>query len=131
MWVIAATTKPAGLSKDQCGIEMAAGPTAAPVREHDQRELRLYPGDRANLAFVSGYLDEFKIGRGQRPPEIIERHVVAAITHTGVSRPHRSSRQPGTALVLLDADCIMTCPAIVPTAELGVLFEMPKQRGSH
>jgi hypothetical protein len=36
-----------------------------------------------------------------------------------------------TALVLLDADCIMTCPAIVPTAELGVLFEMPKQRGSH
>jgi hypothetical protein len=25
----------------------------------------------------------------------------------------------------------MTCPAIVPTAELGVLFEMPKQRGSH
>jgi hypothetical protein len=36
-----------------------------------------------------------------------------------------------TALVLLDPDCIMTCPAIVPTAELGVLFEMPKQRGSH
>jgi hypothetical protein len=74
VWVIAATTKPAGLSKDQCGIEMAAGPTAAPVREHDQRELRLYPGDRANLAFVSSYLDEFKIGLGQRPPEIIERH---------------------------------------------------------
>ena len=63
-----------GLSKGQGGIEMAAGPTAAPVREHDQRELRLYPGDRANLAFVSGYLDEFKIGLGQRPPEIIERH---------------------------------------------------------
>jgi hypothetical protein len=53
VWVIAATTKPAGLSKGQCGIEMAAGPTAAPVREHDQREFRLYPGDRANLAFVS------------------------------------------------------------------------------
>jgi hypothetical protein len=35
-----------------------------------------------------------------------------------------------TALVLLDADCIMTCPAIVPTAQLGVLFEMQKHRGS-
>jgi hypothetical protein len=49
----------------------------------------------------------------------------------GVSRPHRSSRQPVTALVLLDAGCIMTCPAIVPTAELGVIFEMPKQCCSH
>jgi hypothetical protein len=38
---------------------------------------------------------------------------------------------PVTALVLLDADCIMTCPAILPTAQLGVLFEMQKQRGSH
>jgi hypothetical protein len=30
----------AGLSKGQGGIEMAAGPTAGPVRDHNQRELR-------------------------------------------------------------------------------------------
>ena len=30
----------AGLSKGQCGIEMAAGPTAAPVRDHNQRQPR-------------------------------------------------------------------------------------------
>jgi hypothetical protein len=61
----------------------------------------------------------------------MERFRFAATGDGDLSANHHDACVPRMRVVLLDADCIMTCRAIVPTAELGVLFEMPKQRGSH